>query len=148
MTVIPFRPPFEVVAAVSDEMVDRWPELFVQPRRPIAVGLGPVIVAALASTPPHGPPWTTMTYQTLEQAVGTVLEAWTQTPLYLALTTTVGRPRIGLQGEPLGRVVKEEAEWARNRFKVLLFEAFPLGGPWDQLQAWALGRPLPPDTLH
>jgi sRNA-binding protein len=49
-----------------------------------------------------------MTYQTLEQAVDTVLEAWCSNPLYLA-RTRAGVPRIGLDGNQLGKVLKEEA---------------------------------------
>jgi hypothetical protein len=126
------------------EMVERWPAIFEWPPRPLAVGLGPVILSALATTPPWVPPWTTMTYQTLEQAVGTALEAWCSSPLYLA-KTRAGAPRIALDGAPLGKVLKAEEAWARNRFKVQLFECFPLGGPPEQLRAWALSLPI---TLH
>jgi sRNA-binding protein len=136
MTVIPYRPPIELAEAVADEMVERWPDIFAWPPRPLAVGLGPVILAALATTPPHGPPWTTMTYQTLEQAVCCVLEAWTQTPLYLA-RTRAGAPRIGLDGSQVGKVLKDEEQWARDRFKTLLFERFPWGGPPGRLGRWA-----------
>jgi hypothetical protein len=136
MTVIPYRPSEDILLAVCDEMCARWPDTFTFPPRPIAVGLGPVILAALASTPPWVEPWTTMSYQTLEMAVDCVLDAWCSNPRYLALTTTVGRPRVGLSGEALGRVVKDEADWARAKFRAA-FCAMPMLAPTRlQVQEW------------
>jgi hypothetical protein len=80
MTVIPYRPSDEIVTAVADEVFTRWPFTFPFPPKPIAVGLGRVIVAALATTPPNEPPWHQMTYTTLEQAVGFVLDTWCSNP--------------------------------------------------------------------
>jgi hypothetical protein len=48
-----------------------------------------------------------MTYQQLAMAVDIMLEAWTGQPRYLA-ATRAGCPRVGLDGAPLGRVLREE----------------------------------------
>jgi hypothetical protein len=134
-SVIPFRPSDDILLAVCDEICARWPDTFCFPPRPIAVGLGPVILAALSTTPPWVPPWTTMNYQTLEQAVECVLEAWTSQPRYWAVTKA-GNPRIGLSGEPLGKVVREEADWAHDKFRAA-FKAMPMIAPTPaQVQAW------------
>jgi hypothetical protein len=55
MSTLPFRPQLELIEEVGVAMLERWPKAFERPRRPLAVGLGPVILAALASDPPKGP---------------------------------------------------------------------------------------------
>jgi hypothetical protein len=114
-------------------MCDRWPDLFVFPPQPIAVGLGPVMIAALATTPPKG--WPTMTYQQLTMAVAHMLEAWTGHQLYL-LRTKAGVARVGLNGEPLGRVLKDEETWALEQFRRKWDRELPWLPTEDQLRDW------------
>jgi hypothetical protein len=140
MTVIPYRPSDDILIAVADEICARWPDTFTFPPKPIAVGLGPVILAALSTTPPNEPPWQNMSYTTLELAVGCVLEAWCSNPRYLA-RTRAGASRIGLNGEQLGKVLKDEQDWARAKFRAA-FCAMPMLAPTPaQVQDWlASGR--------
>jgi sRNA-binding protein len=136
-TIVPFHPSDDVVFAVCREMLERWPDAFHWPPQPLAVGLGPVMTAALATTPPWVPPFTTMTYTLLQSAVEYVLEAWCGQPLYLA-NTRVGKPRVGLDGQPLGKVLREEEDWARQQFKALVKAQLPMGASHAQLRRWAL----------
>jgi hypothetical protein len=152
--IISFHPSVVIIDAVAAEIDARWGDAFCWPQQPLAVGLGKVILAALASTPPQRPPWQTMTDLQLEAAVDSVLEIWTSAPRYLALATTVGRPRVGLYGEPLGRVTKDEAEWARAKFR-RAFCAGPLAPTPEQVQNWLntgcwalIPEPRTPGTLH
>jgi hypothetical protein len=133
-TVVPYRPSPEILDAVADEIAARWGRAFSWPPQPLAIGLGPVILAALSATPPSGPPWQTMTYVQLESALGAILEAWTSKPRYWA-ATHVGAPRIGLCGEPLGKVLQEEADWARDRFRAA-YLAGPLVPSPEQTREW------------
>jgi sRNA-binding protein len=131
---IPFRPHLELIEEVGVAMMERWPKAFAYPRRPLAVGIGPLMVAALASDPPKGPPWDMITYQQLQMAVDIMLEAWVSQPRYWAATRK-GQSRIDLSGEPLGRVVQAEADWARDRWRKAFLDG-PLAPTPEQTRDW------------
>jgi sRNA-binding protein len=133
-TVIPFRPDLELIEDVGVAMMERWPKAFAFPQEPLAVGLGQVMLSALASDLPKGPPWNTITYQQLAMAVDIMLEAWVSQPRYLAATRK-GQPRVGLSGEPLGKVLLAEEEWARDRWRKAFLDG-PLTPTPEQVQAW------------
>jgi sRNA-binding protein len=148
--IVPFYPSTDIMCEVCAEMGRRWPQAFRWPPRPLAVGLGPVILSALATTPPYWqPPWSTMTYLQLEMATERALDVWTSQPVYLCLTKP-GRSRIDLNGLPLGKVIKEEEAWARAKFHKLLFEEFPRGGTPAEIREWIWDGRLPyePATLN
>jgi sRNA-binding protein len=136
--VLPFYPPADIIKAVAAEIVQRWPATFVWPPQPLAVGLGPVMVAALATTPPRRPPWQSITYQQLESAIGFVLDAWCGQPMYLA-ATRVGHSRVGLDGQPLGKVLREEQVWARKQFVAAVVASGLAGRAFDDpaVRRWA-----------
>jgi hypothetical protein len=67
-------------------------------------------------------------------AVDIMLEAWTSQPRYWAATRK-GHPRIGLQGEPLGKVLKDEETWARDRWRAAFLDG-PLAPTPEQVQGW------------
>jgi hypothetical protein len=131
---LPFHPQLELIEEVGCAMMERWPKAFEFPRQPLAVGLGPVILAALASDPPNGPPWDTMTCQQLAMAVDIVLEAWTSQPRYWA-ATRAGHQRIGLDGARLGKVLSAEEVWARDQWRKAFLDG-PLIPTPQQVREW------------
>ena len=89
---------FANLKAAREALRERWPAAFDGEPRPLAVGIGNLIQAELASSFPR---W----------AISTAIRARTQSRRYLEATVN-GTVRVGLDGEPDGTVAEDERQYA------------------------------------
>jgi sRNA-binding protein len=125
-----------ITAAVGIHLVDRFPNTFTYPPRPLAIGIRDMLMftlmgdrARLRTAGLHR-----VTYDQLAEALHVILTELTAHPMYLA-AQRAGRPRWGLHG-PLGEVTEDEAAFARDRFRESFRRDLPFIPSDEQVNAW------------
>lgn len=103
-TVVQFRAANKQAREALDYLAARWPCAFCDPPKPLRVGIFDDLIGELRPRPR----WLT------PKRISAALATWTKTEAYLA-ATVAGAPRINLDGEAVGKVSREEAQWAARR---------------------------------
>jgi sRNA-binding protein len=109
----------QITEAVAVHLVDRWPNAFTLPPRPLARGIRTMILGAFwqdnAALRPAG--LHKVPHHQLVRAIGVILDKWCSNPWYLS-AQRCGAARIALDGTPCGYVTESEVAFAKQRFKL------------------------------
>jgi hypothetical protein len=134
ITFLPYGRADAVDLALGFVLIDKWPETFGFPPKPLALGIDQDILAALS--PPHLPAvLRPLSRRQLAETLSRVLGKMANRPIYVKMCQ-LGEPRISLHGQELGWVTKDEADFCQDKFTQAFRRKLATGAGHAEMVDW------------